>query len=201
MRKQIRPTLPTDLQADLDEFQTQWDAKHLADPDAPFTWYVRDGVNARDRLLEHLQALNQKHCSFCDGYPIEAFTEEPIEHFRPKSLFPEVAYQWENLFYICTGCNGNKNDKWHESLVKPDLSEYFFLTYFMFNQYGDIVENPTASEDIKVAARETIRVYGLNKRNRPSYRMEEFEKFLGGRLTIDSYSFRDFLEFHQTPLL
>lgn len=35
-----------------------------------------------------------------------------VEHFAPKSRFPELATIYENLIYSCPYCNLSKSDKW-----------------------------------------------------------------------------------------
>jgi len=47
--------------------------------------------------------MTQAHCAFCDGQ-IGAESRETVEHFRPKGLFPELAYAWDNLFPCCDLC-------------------------------------------------------------------------------------------------
>lgn len=35
-----------------------------------------------------------------------------VDHFRPKSEFPELAYDWSNWVFSCLACNTYKADKW-----------------------------------------------------------------------------------------
>lgn len=40
-------------------------------------------------------------CMYCeDSRPSQ------VEHFRPKSLYPDVVFDWANFLYACEGCNG-----------------------------------------------------------------------------------------------
>ncbi len=50
--------------------------------------------------------FNEK-CYICD-----AANPRPIavEHFKPKSRFPNLKFDWNNLFYVCGHCNGIKSD-------------------------------------------------------------------------------------------
>jgi len=45
-------------------------------------------------------------CVYC-----ESNTGAQIEHFRPKSCFPECAFDWENFLPACGECNLMKRDK------------------------------------------------------------------------------------------
>ena len=38
--------------------------------------------------------------------------EESIDHFRPRSRFPELWLDWTNLVYACYRCNQSKWDSW-----------------------------------------------------------------------------------------
>ena len=35
-----------------------------------------------------------------------------VDHFRPKTKFPELVYQWSNWVYACRFCNKSKWNKW-----------------------------------------------------------------------------------------
>jgi uncharacterized protein (TIGR02646 family) len=46
-------------------------------------------------------------CAYC-----EQVCKGEVDHFRPKSLFPEHVYEWSNWVYACHTCNHNKLEKW-----------------------------------------------------------------------------------------
>jgi len=45
-------------------------------------------------------------CCYC-----ELSQPDEIEHIRPKDLFPECVFVWENYVYSCGPCNGPKNNQ------------------------------------------------------------------------------------------
>lgn len=45
-------------------------------------------------------------CVYC-----EDSARDQVEHFRPKTLYPEAAFQWKNYVYACNRCNRVKSDK------------------------------------------------------------------------------------------
>src|SRR5437763_1920697 len=55
-------------------------------------------------------------CAYCllhEGDPLGAgFHNFHIDHFRPKSKFPELVSTYANLYYACRWCNGDKNETW-----------------------------------------------------------------------------------------
>ncbi len=135
MRKQTRPIEPVVLQENAAKWNSRWVNRKRTDPSANFAWYQLDGRSVREYLLPELRLMNQGHCSFCDWFPLDVSSNEPIEHFRPKSRdeFLDRAYDWRNLYYCCELCNSTKREQWQEELLAPDAEEYLFETYFEFD--------------------------------------------------------------------
>ena len=46
-------------------------------------------------------------CGYC-----ECTCKGEVDHFRPKSRFPESVYEWSNWIFACHDCNQAKGDKW-----------------------------------------------------------------------------------------
>ena len=67
-------------------------------------------------VKEQLENMFMGKCCYCESY-IGDTDYEHIEHFKPKSIFPEESFKWENLFWSCGICNNNKRDKWDESCI------------------------------------------------------------------------------------
>lgn len=52
-------------------------------------------------VRRHLEAIVGRKCWYC-----ERTDEAPhVEHFRPQTIFPLLAYQWDNLLLACSTCN------------------------------------------------------------------------------------------------
>ena len=141
--------------------------------------------------------MNDCHCSFCDGFPLEAITNEPIEHFKPKSdpRFYAEAYNWSNLYYSCDFCQRTKGEKWSDQLQAPDENGYKFHEYFIFDfTTGAISPNPKSSVTIQVRAQTTIAFYGLDLASRRRMRLAEARKWSKSiEPEIDSWAYRDFV--------
>lgn len=57
----------------------------------------------KSKLLAMRRGVNR--CHYCeDNNPNQ------IEHFKPKSLFPELCFVWDNYLYACSGCNSKKSN-------------------------------------------------------------------------------------------
>ena len=51
-------------------------------------------------------------CAYCES-KITVVTYGSIEHFRPKSIYPELTFEWNNLLLSCDICNdiGHKGNQ------------------------------------------------------------------------------------------
>ena len=75
---------------------------------------VRTRVQVRDALARDFGCI----CAYCEQ-PCQRPTrsgssrnEETIDHFRPRSRFPNLQFDWLNLIYACKRCNQRKDDGW-----------------------------------------------------------------------------------------
>ncbi len=143
------------------------------------------------RILDTLNTVAKDHCAFCDGYPLGTFARQTIEHFRPVSQFPRLAYTWANLFICCDRCQASKRERFNRLLLKPDTPDYRFERYFVVNyRTGEIEVNPGAPEQDQQRAQFTIEVYALNEHGRPQSRLLEAKKYRS--LPQDEYILDDF---------
>lgn len=122
---------------------------------------------AYDEIIDKLLEITKQHCAFCDSFPLGNRTIKPtIEHFKPKAKdkFPELAYEWGNLFPCCHYCQ-EKGDKFDEKLLKPDTEGYDFYNYFEFDDSEWEIQptkKPDVSDSDKERAKTTIDIYKLN---------------------------------------
>lgn len=111
-------------------YKAQW-CKELID-------YVKRGVIIpvtvknrynQEEVKERLKKETNDKCMYCESY-ISAVSPEHIEHYKPKSLYPELTFEWSNLGLACPCCNIKKRDKFDEqcSYINPYIdnpSEHF----------------------------------------------------------------------------
>ena len=192
MEKIERAATPPWLTEKWQEWGETWQRKHEQGED--FKWYQHKN-NSYDELVNDLSAMTQHHCSFCDAYPMGGLISNTIEHFRPKSQFPLLAYQWENLFICCGNCQ-KKGAQFDEILLKPDEITYAFDDYFNIEwDTGKLIANRMATPENKDRANLTIELYQLNKNSKPESRLEELNKFLdSNHPEINQFSYRFFLK-------
>ncbi len=67
----------------------------------------------------YLKAEFANHCVYCRAHDLDQDTSSfHVEHYRPKSLFPELESRYTNLFYSCASCNRFKKNYWSDSPSK-----------------------------------------------------------------------------------
>ena len=106
--------------------------------------YYRNGTGPKptdSRWRDFHNVLGQRFSGLC-GY-CECSCKGEVDHFRPKSRFPESVYEWSNWILACHDCNQAKVDKWPEDgYVDPcaELASDKLETYFTFDtKTGEIV--------------------------------------------------------------
>lgn len=77
---------------------------------------AKDMFSARNKIGNHVfDQIKVKLTEMCSGARRCVYCEDSVadevEHIRPKSLYPENCFKWENYVYACGTCNGAKNDK------------------------------------------------------------------------------------------
>ena len=60
-----------------------------------------------------------ERCMYCEDAPANE-----VEHVRPKSLYPELAFRWENFLFACGPCNGPKGNRFRLFVPPGAASEH-----------------------------------------------------------------------------
>lgn len=192
--KMTRSDAPKWLADNWEEWGKEFAKKLKENPRFRFQWKQLGGERVNHKLLPLLEEITVNHCSFCDGYPMGlGLIKETIEHFKPKSVFPLLAYQWENLFLACHYCQ-EKGDDYDERLLKPDDIAYEFERYFTFNfRTFEIDVRADAAEQDKERAEITLTMYRLNYTGRAKARQWIFKQFNNTKeehRNIDDFAYR-----------
>jgi len=78
---------------------------------------------ARKVLGDELRNLAFGKCAFCESL-LDVGSYLEIEHYVAKTVQPERAFEWSNLFPICGRCNSAKGSADHAGLlIKPDVDD------------------------------------------------------------------------------
>jgi len=81
-----------------------------------------------------------------------------VDHFLPKSLCPELAYEWTNFRLCRSQLNQRKDDSLEVMDPFSINSDWFQLDFFTFR----VQANPTAAKIIRTRVESTINILGLN---------------------------------------
>lgn len=119
MRRVVRTNLPLATQKALDGQQERADEKRAAGTlDIEKEW---KGVRQTKPLKKALSTLKKmagtrERCMYCgDSHGTD------IEHFWPKTPYPERMFRWPNLLLCCTECGRFKGDRFPVENGEPML--------------------------------------------------------------------------------
>lgn len=106
-----------------------------------------------------------------------------VDHFRPRSLFPELVYAWYNWVFSCRRCNEEeKRNKWPEGgFVDPcatDISERPESCFAYDPLTGELIPQSGLPNSTRRRVWDTIDELGLNKLDIKISRMEHVQSFL-----------------------
>lgn len=111
-----------------------------------------------DDIKQALFASSFNKCAFCECKPGESGNIE-VEHFAPKSIYPDLTFDWDNLLPSCRKCNEAKSD--FDTITEPivDPSKTDPEKLFTYNYLRICPINNCPQEQ---AVKNTIDVYNLN---------------------------------------
>jgi len=160
--------------------------------------------------------ITEKLIAMCPGTQRCCYCEDAmgtdIEHFKPKHLYPDIAFQWTNYLFACAACNSNakrnqfaiidtanvlhdvtrgKNDpvvqpkSGKPALINPRYEDPLkFLRIDLLNTFYFLPRADLSPVD-KLRARYTIDVLQLNIRAElVDWRKQAYKNFVGW---IDTY--------------
>ena len=126
MRRVRRKSLEDPVQRDLDQRQQEANRKHAAGAlHATEEWKAARRAATVRAVHATLRSMmgDRERCMYClDSHGSD------IEHFWPKTPYPERMFQWLNLLLCCTECGRFKGDEFPLSnglplLVDPTVEE------------------------------------------------------------------------------
>lgn len=123
-------------------------------------------------IKDILVSMFHGKCAYCES-KIAHVDYGHIEHFRPKSRFPELAFEWTNLFLSCAICNSAayKGKLFPESaeggpLINPcndKPEEHFEFVFDPVAKLATVVGKTTRGQT-------TEKILGLNRSDLRQYR-------------------------------
>ena len=146
---------PTDLETIRSTWTPGW-VEHYTD---------KAGNRPRDshwlKFQEDLNQVFQGLCAYC-----EETCKGEVEHFRPKSRFPLLVYEWSNWLLACHDCNQAKHFKWPEGgYIDPCANSWIARPecYFTFDTLtGELLPRNDLTTTSLEKARRMIKDLRLN---------------------------------------
>ena len=134
------------------------------------------------RIAPELRRRYNGICAYSCYYIHEVTGDDTIEHFRPKTPSPTLAYEWTNYRYVCGKLNTWKRTD--ETVLDPFNIEdgWFYI------EFPTLLVKPTHGLDVSLTAliKNTIIQLHLNDDD-PCIRCRQriIEDFCGGYITFD----------------
>lgn len=112
-----------------------------------------------DLIKEKLFESSNEKCAFCECRPSEGGNIE-VEHFKPKSIYPLLTFEWTNFLPCCRKCNQSKSN--HDTGASPIINPYEtdpeLLLFYEDIRIKPVGENTLAKNTITVCALNSIRL-------------------------------------------
>lgn len=194
MRHFNRLMAPDFLLENANRWHQQWINKKQRNPGADFQWYRHKGQPVNRILNPTLALQTQKHCSYCDAYPM-GLADNTIDHFKPKGNpnFYHLAYSWENLYWACADCQKAKGEQNDDLLLQPDEVSFSFQRFFTYNFNSHELEvNHAASQEDQKRAEVSIRIFNLNHSSHVISRRHSWERWCKSDepIILDDFAYR-----------
>jgi uncharacterized protein (TIGR02646 family) len=113
-------------------------------------------------IKDALSKSSNGKCAFCECHPAEGGYIQ-VEHYKPKSIYPDSTFEWINLLPCCAQCNGAKFD--HDTEIEPLINPYdedpataFYFDYVSIKPLVGPMHD-RAKRTIEVCSLEGIRLW------------------------------------------
>lgn len=150
----------------------KWRKKH---PKAPIKNYPAYWTEA----LPDLADLYQNICCYYCLYIEPESGAGTIDHFEPKSLYPEKIYEWNNFRFCCLQANRRKSGV--EGILDP-IQLPNQLTFQLDLIKGEVYSNADTPEQ-KELVEHTIKQLKLNNPKLCEMRKEHYNRYLRKEIT------------------
>ena len=141
--------LPAETRRELERLQTKIDsvvvyADRVAEAKRTFSVNNRRD-NATFRVVRRKlteMCSGARRCGYC-----EDSAADEVEHIKPKDLYPEETFRWDNYLYACGPCNGPKNNRF--AVFESATGAYVGVS----RKRGETVKAPVNGEMVLISPR------------------------------------------------
>jgi hypothetical protein len=145
-----------------------------------------------ETLKRVLCEMTHNKCAYSEA-PLETNgSVKHIEHFYPKSIYPERVVEWGNLLPTCATCNAGKGklDVGKTPIVNPlrdDPKDYLYVEGF---RYRACDQKGVGQRTIDVLRLNNLAQFGVPRFKAAQYIVEAIERVLRQADTIADYLLR-----------
>ena len=82
---------------------------------APEMWSRYNAADVKRQAV----ADGHSKCAYCESL-VTHVSYGDLEHMRPKKRYPQLAYDWQNLVFVCSRCNNKKRESYNEEVPPID---------------------------------------------------------------------------------
>lgn len=137
------------------EKDKEWKNSLKENPKLEADWAEFSGTALKKKTIAALEEMYEGCCCYCES-KIKITSYPEIEHFKPKSKYKELCFDYSNLHYCCKRCNLAKGSHYNDNLLNPsDDNPEEYIRYI-----GELA----ISIDDNRRGIETIDVIKLNER-------------------------------------
>jgi uncharacterized protein (TIGR02646 family) len=156
---------------------TEWTQNLLYAPDRRQRRKTENKYRHKE-IKGSLTSMFHEKCAYCES-KISHIDYGHIEHYRPKSRFPQLTFEWSNLLLACGVCNGAryKGDNFPDvsqngPLVNPcddEPPQHFHFHYDARCRIASVY-------GVTPRGKTTETLLGLNRRELRAYRSRQIAK-------------------------
>jgi len=133
--------------------------------------------------LEELSVAYSHVCAYTCRYLVYTDGSRSVDHFKPKSKYPGLAYEWSNYRLASIGINWRKRD--HEDVIDPfEVQTGWFQLNFLD---GKIISNPDLDDSTQQQINLTVKRLKLNVPQVCRERMEDLNRYLDWEIPDDDF--------------
>jgi len=129
------------------------------------------------RYKPYLRRDFEYQCIFCTIHEVEwgGYLHFHVEHYRPKSRFPHLINDYDNLLYSCDVCNRYKGDDWPSDNPVSDGCGYLDPCEYDFDEHFSYLPDGTVC-GLSPVANYMIERLHLNRNQIVRVRLQRYEE-------------------------
>lgn len=151
--------------------------KHLIAPESlanQTSWTGND-------VLSRLKADQYGKCYLCERTQV---TDFQVEHHKSRDGFPELKYEWTNLFWSCSYCNSKKSSSFDNLLnpIEDNVEDMIRQTIDFPNARALFVSTGNESEEVESTVALLDRIFNGRTKIR-TIREQQFYDYAISKIT------------------